>query len=137
MDLVTVLAHEVGHVLGHGDLDPDVHAHDIMAATLAAGQRRLVDPLPALDAASPLLPTGVDDLAGIWFNDRDAFWQPSGNSLTQPNDTMQTGGVRPVGESSTDAVFALIGEDAEDQARGEREDADDEELIEDANEQSW
>jgi hypothetical protein len=41
MDLLTVLAHELGHLLGHEDLDPVTHAHDLMAATLGPGARRL------------------------------------------------------------------------------------------------
>jgi predicted Zn-dependent protease len=39
MDLATVIAHELGHVLGYADLD--AAADDLMAATLPAGQRRL------------------------------------------------------------------------------------------------
>jgi hypothetical protein len=41
MDLVTVLAHELGHILGHADLDPQQHSDHVMAATLDAVWRRL------------------------------------------------------------------------------------------------
>jgi uncharacterized protein (TIGR03118 family) len=40
MDLLSVVMHEFGHVLGREDLDPASHADDLMAATLAAGVRR-------------------------------------------------------------------------------------------------
>jgi hypothetical protein len=39
MDLVSVLAHELGHILGEQHADPDVHALDVMAAELAPGTR--------------------------------------------------------------------------------------------------
>ncbi len=41
MDLLTVVMHELGHVLGLEDLDPDTH--DLMSETLDAGVRQLVD----------------------------------------------------------------------------------------------
>jgi hypothetical protein len=41
MDLLTVVMHELGHVLGLSDKDASTHAHDLMAATLAPGVRRL------------------------------------------------------------------------------------------------
>ena len=40
MDLLTVVLHEMGHVLGHGDLD-DILSDDVMNGWLAAGVRRL------------------------------------------------------------------------------------------------
>ena len=41
MDLLTVLTHEMGHLLGFRDLDSDLHADDIMSDTLSPGMRRL------------------------------------------------------------------------------------------------
>lgn len=40
-DLLTVVIHELGHVLGLSDLDPTAFPDDPMAETLAAGVRRL------------------------------------------------------------------------------------------------
>jgi len=40
-DLLTVVMHELGHVLGFEDLDPEEHPHDLMSGTLAIGVRRL------------------------------------------------------------------------------------------------
>jgi hypothetical protein len=40
IDLVTVLSHELGHLLGRADLDPVNYPHDIMTSRLAAGVRR-------------------------------------------------------------------------------------------------
>jgi hypothetical protein len=44
MDLLTVLEHEVGHLLGRGH-----EAGGVMQATLTAGTRRTVGPVPAAD----------------------------------------------------------------------------------------
>ena len=41
MDLLTVVMHEIGHVLGFEDLDPEEYPHDLMSGTLATGVRRL------------------------------------------------------------------------------------------------
>jgi hypothetical protein len=41
MDLLTVVMHELGHVLGYEDLDPG--AHNLMSGALDAGVRRLLD----------------------------------------------------------------------------------------------
>jgi hypothetical protein len=39
MDLLTVVMHEIGHVLGFEDLDPEDHPHDLMSSTLTTGVR--------------------------------------------------------------------------------------------------
>ena len=52
VDLLTVLAHEVGHLLGY---DHSALADDLMAVTLPAGTRRLPDlgPIASLPLALP------------------------------------------------------------------------------------
>lgn len=41
IDLLTVVMHELGHVLGLEDLDPYAYAGELMAGTLRPGERRL------------------------------------------------------------------------------------------------
>ncbi len=59
MDLLTVVMHEIGHVLGYGDLDPAAASGDLMSATLAEGVRRL----PGVTDA-PLAPLAWDEVSG-------------------------------------------------------------------------
>ena len=40
VDLVTVLAHELGHVLGYADLDPELAPDELMTGEIASGIRR-------------------------------------------------------------------------------------------------
>jgi hypothetical protein len=40
MDLLTVILHELGHFDGWTELDPTLHPNDLMALTLATGERR-------------------------------------------------------------------------------------------------
>jgi large repetitive protein len=42
MDLLTAVMHELGHVLGHSDLDPASHVGELMSATLAPGTRSVL-----------------------------------------------------------------------------------------------
>jgi hypothetical protein len=44
MDLLTVVEHELGHVLGLSDVDSQAVPHDIMTLTLATGVRRIATP---------------------------------------------------------------------------------------------
>jgi hypothetical protein len=54
MDLLTVVLHELGHVLGLEDLGSAADAHDLMATTLLPGERRLPG-----RGDLPILPTAL------------------------------------------------------------------------------
>jgi hypothetical protein len=55
MDLLTVVMHELGHVLGLGDLNADAHGDGLMDTALTPGTRRL-PAAPAPETAAPLGP---------------------------------------------------------------------------------
>ena len=75
IDLLSVISHELGHVLGLPDLDPTAHAGDVMAARLPLGTRRLPMGgegfrLTTLDVAQPTTRQStrlVGDLFGDWW----------------------------------------------------------------------
>ncbi|QEH31554.1 Calx-beta domain protein [Aquisphaera giovannonii] len=58
-DLVTVLAHELGHALGLADRDPAAAPGDLMAETLAPGVRRLPAPSDVAAIAASGSPDGL------------------------------------------------------------------------------
>jgi hypothetical protein len=60
MDLLTVVMHELGHVLGLEDLDPDMH--DLMSETLDVGVRQLADDHINVESVEA---NEADDLAGL------------------------------------------------------------------------
>jgi hypothetical protein len=63
MDLLTVVSHELAHVLGFASVDPALLPHDLMTATLAPGVRRTApETLPSPSFA--VTPGSVSD-AGI------------------------------------------------------------------------
>ncbi|MFO0969076.1 MAG: hypothetical protein U0793_26275 [Gemmataceae bacterium] len=94
IDLLTVLAHELGHLLGLEDLDPSEHAVDLMAATLAPGVRR-VPTAPAPSAPITATPRRSNVAAG-------SFGIPS----TAVSTVAQT---RSSLLQATDAAFADLG----------------------------
>jgi hypothetical protein len=52
-DLLTVVLHELAHVLGRDDLDPAFAPHDLLTETLGLGVRRLPASPGGLDAVAP------------------------------------------------------------------------------------
>jgi Ca2+-binding RTX toxin-like protein len=58
MDLLTVVMHELGHLLGLDDINTEVNPADLMDATLPAGVRRLPNG-PSPTPASPVSAAGV------------------------------------------------------------------------------
>jgi hypothetical protein len=79
MDLLTVVMHELGHVLGFADLDPN--AQNLMSGTLDAGTRRLndstqespklvqMDRVPGGDAERSSMLWGTKESKGSWLED--------------------------------------------------------------------
>jgi hypothetical protein len=65
MDLLTVVEHELGHVLGLSDLDPQAVPHSLMTQTLDTGVRRLPAPEPAV-ASTPVVSAlpGISQIMG-------------------------------------------------------------------------
>jgi hypothetical protein len=58
-DLLTVVEHELGHVLGLDDLDPTQFPAELMTATIGTGERRLPGVLP-LSTGGPTVVSGVN-----------------------------------------------------------------------------
>jgi len=60
MDLLTVVMHELGHVLGFADLSSGMNSADLMFETLSAGVRRAETRL--------LMETGTTFESGVWHS---------------------------------------------------------------------
>ncbi|MEE3218881.1 MAG: hypothetical protein VX257_01395, partial [Planctomycetota bacterium] len=55
VDLLTVMSHELGHVLGLADLEHGADSHEVMTESLSVGARRL----PTADDLNPLSRSAV------------------------------------------------------------------------------
>jgi hypothetical protein len=66
-DLLTVLTHELGHVLGHADLDPQHHPDHLMAAVLQPGTARIE---PTAGDGLEWLADGQSSLLGLDLTDQ-------------------------------------------------------------------
>jgi hypothetical protein len=66
IDLLTVLLHELGHIIGLEDIAVSVAADDLMTATLGVGVRRLPEGEPLQVILSPMIETtpSAPDLPG-------------------------------------------------------------------------
>ncbi len=108
MDLLTVLSHELGHVIGLEDLDADTY--DLMAETLATGIRRAPS---SAGLAFPLNPPKTDDSPFAVTQDSTAT-SVSGLAPDQP-----TRG-RPVEagpqREARNVIFAQLADLAEDES---------------------
>jgi len=72
LDLLTVMMHEIGHVLGFDDLDPVAHPTTLMAAELPVGIRRL----PGRNKGGPEVFHWNVDEDGQW--NEPTNWSPQG-----------------------------------------------------------
>jgi hypothetical protein len=112
MDLLTVVEHELGHVLGLSDLDPQLAPHDLMTESLSPGVRRLAGSVAevntpeaglgkaGLEFALKLRDRGVmaDDLAvalpGVPLF-RDTDWAPVVRIGDDRANGLSAGGLHP------------------------------------------
>ena len=95
MDLLTVVEHELGHVLGLGDLDPQAVPHELLTTTLAAGVRRLPTPSTEMSAPTPAAAPAALALPG-----------PAASLIVSPASDAQPAGA-PVLAVAADPVLLL------------------------------
>ena len=97
MDLLTVIMHELGHLLGHPDLSPQTFPDDLMSSSLSAGLRRLPDSVAptAARSAAPAQPSSPSSVA-----QRDAAKDAIFAALAQPPSAATADGSIPGGSNS-------------------------------------
>jgi DNA-binding beta-propeller fold protein YncE len=130
VDLLTVVSHELGHVLGLSDLDAGSSGHDLMTTTLEPGVRHVPTPQDILDVYQGWVPSATGPATFAPLGDRStgaasgpAFQllnvvpSAAGSSglrngdfsVSDPNDPAFGWAVRGTGSIANGA--ALLGED--------------------------
>ncbi len=104
MDLLTVIMHEMGHFLGHKDLDPRAFPDDLMSADLAVGIRRLPDGAATQSSSAQTKAGGQGSAAAEQAQAKDAVFA----ALAQPQGGTTAGKIAG-GESN--AWWLLYGEE--------------------------
>jgi len=96
IDLLTTVAHELGHVLGYPDLDASTHQGHVMAATLPSGQHRV---------------TLLDTTSGRSAGELRRAAKPDllGSDLAR-SDLVRVGRAGAPGRAASDLFFASVGD---------------------------
>lgn len=97
MDLLTVVEHELGHVLGLGSFDPSIAPHSLMSLSLPTGTRRLPRNEFDLPSNATQTPASVSSNAGSARESELPQAAPTVPALTTVN-------MRPTADESTTAV---------------------------------
>ncbi len=116
MDLLTVVMHELGHLLGRADIDAEVNPTDLMDTTLPAGVRRLPDGLASAPGAA-LPASGVVQVAalppaGTSRDGQAVVRQPPAPSLVVALPPARRALANPAPARGVDAAFAALATDA-------------------------
>jgi hypothetical protein len=107
MDLLTVVLHELGHVLGLDHLDLTVDGRDLMSSTLATGVRHL----PDVEETVPTAPVGeqaatADAIPMLVFDAAYGTFQPQ---LNAPASVATNGVLLDVGAFNTSSTHRKAG----------------------------
>lgn len=106
MDLASVLAHEIGHVLGRGELAfaPDAGAHPVMADHLDPGERRLVLGYDA--GADPAVSAAIAAGGGFHIRAAADAVDPGTDPIAPADATAAAADLPPAPESAADQASA-------------------------------
>jgi hypothetical protein len=120
-DLLTVVLHEFGHVLGLEDLDPQTHAQDLMAASLAPDEQRGFA-LASRVVESDRLASGPHDVGQVFLPgdvslERLAYRAPAESDVADLGYRLASSSREPlVGprvDNRVDDLFAKLGEEGD------------------------